>query len=245
MTTSNHAPRRYILITQCLQNDFFYNAECRLVLPALIAGGLLLRQPEAAAWASSTTHRSPEPASLERGPLGIFLQKAVRGRRAGPERLYVINIRDWHEPGPGYDLERRSYGPRAEPGTVGAAYLAGLERYLDPESAVGGAALPSAWARFSRGPAVHVYHVHSQSVFDFKPQSGQRDEEIHGVKHVRSHLESLLDVLTMGSEEDLTTLATIADDWDDVSNLADKVSRWSPENPPEPTPGPSLWFLQQ
>ena len=32
----------YVLITQCLQNDFFFNLNCRLVLPGDAAGKLLV-----------------------------------------------------------------------------------------------------------------------------------------------------------------------------------------------------------
>ena len=37
---------RYVLITQCLQNDFFLNAECRLKLPDTIVPQMLLGHRE-------------------------------------------------------------------------------------------------------------------------------------------------------------------------------------------------------
>ena len=33
---------RYVLVTQCLQNDFFLNRECRLFLPDHAARAMLL-----------------------------------------------------------------------------------------------------------------------------------------------------------------------------------------------------------
>ena len=73
--------------------------------------------------------------AIEEGPLGIFLRSTV-GRRIDEDGsqgiLHVINIRDWHEAGDEYDLERRAFGSHCEARTWGAEYLEGLERYLDP-----------------------------------------------------------------------------------------------------------------
>src|SRR5262249_16594401 len=96
------------------------------------------------------------------GPLGHFLEATggARQQTPGHGELHVINIRDWHVPGPAYDLERRLYGAHCEKGTWGAGYIDGLEKWLDPR----GSALDEEATYFSAG-SVSVYHIHSDSVF--------------------------------------------------------------------------------
>src|SRR5262245_41958014 len=110
---------RYVLLTQCLQNDFFLNRECQIYLGDEAALAMLI---------GNTTEVVPKPTNgrlsipadaLSRGPLGSFLGAVIDRRRKGEDgdgRLYVINIRDWHEPGPSYDVERRAYGSHCEKG---------------------------------------------------------------------------------------------------------------------------------
>ena len=59
-------------------------------------------------------------------------RSSAAGARTNGRRLHVINIRDFHVPGPRYDVERRAYGGHRESGTWGVRYLDGLDRYLDP-----------------------------------------------------------------------------------------------------------------
>jgi hypothetical protein len=224
---------RYILITQCLQNDLFFTAECRLALPQRIVTQMLLPPLEASEAAEAG--RAIAPARLRRGPLGGFLEATVGEALAGKRSsglLHVVNIRDWHTPGPVYDLERRSYGPHCEPGTRGAAYLDGLERYLDP-----GRAAPStvSAATFYQKEQARIYHIHSESVFDFKPQSGQVPEGGHSTsKHPASQLEQILDVLIQGNEEDVGRLGGVlapAVRWEQLRELADEITDRAEEGP--------------
>ena len=46
--------------------------------------------------------------------------------------MHVINIRDWHVPGHGYDVERRAYGSHCESGTWGVRYVDGLDAIPRP-----------------------------------------------------------------------------------------------------------------
>jgi len=219
---------RYILITQCLQNDLFFSDECRLGLPRRSVAEMVLPRADADAWVQKPSREHIERKRLDAGPLGQFLRATIgeglKGKReTGP--LHVINIRDWHEPSEAYDLERRAYGPHCEPGTVGAAYLTGLERYLDPRGSPAGDK-----AHFFHKGDVRIYHVHSQSVFDFKPQSGQPDTS--EAKHVPSQLEQLLDILIQGTDDDIESLARPMGpntNWRALHDLADAVNARHPE----------------
>ncbi len=196
---------RYILITQCLQNDMFLNSECRLFLPDQVTRAMLLGKkqydlPEA------DGHRKMPSKAIRRGPLGLFLEAATERRSPGAEPLHVINIRDWHEPGDSYDAERRSYGPHCAAGTWGGGYLDGLEKLLDPAGSG-----DDEEARYYDAGSVRVYHVHSDSLFDFKPRAAQIGPDMR--KYEPAELEDLLDLLVQGSREDVERMRTLlADD---------------------------------
>ncbi len=195
---------RYILVTQCLQNDLFLNTACRLFLGEATARTMLTgirgkRQRDG----SGRLEIPPE--AIANGPLALFLEASLgrRRRRAdGQGSLHVINIRDWHVPGPTYDLERRTYGAHCEKGTWGAGYVDGLERYLDP----GGSKLGEE-ARFFTEGSVSVYHIHSDSVFDFRPRV--EDGPANEGKLPTTELEDILDVLIQGSDEEVAAATAI------------------------------------
>jgi hypothetical protein len=193
---------RYVLITQCLQNDLFLNSECRLKLPDTIVPQMLLGPRDFNLRAAGRGTDEKRAKAIEEGPLGIFLRATV-GRKMAEDGsggvLHVINIRDWHTPGDTYDAERRLYGNHCEPGTWGVRYLDGLEQYLDPTGDETGDYAEVGAARF--------YHVRSDSVFDFKPptavhRGGRR-------KFRASQLEDVLDVVLQGSEEELEKLCAL------------------------------------
>jgi hypothetical protein len=211
---------RYILLSQCLQNDFFFNDECHLVLPQRVIQQMLLLKEDA----STGVQRRVDGKRLDRGSLGVFLAasvgQALDGRRSS-DPLHIVHIRDWHKPSLIYDLERRSYGPHCEPGTWGAAYLEGLERYLDPRRSP-----TDQMARFYAEQQARIYHIHSESVFDFKPQSGQPDSI--EAKHLPSQLEQIMDVLIQGEGGDIDQLGEALDhetpDWQALQRVADDVN---------------------
>ena len=216
-------PTRYILLTQCLQNDFLLNRECRLFIPDNMTRAMLLGAKTKFA-ANPGGRLLVGAEELEKGPLGRFLAATIgdglseNGRRRRP--IHVINIRDWHTPTASYDLERRAYGSHCEEGTWGAEYVEGLKHYLDPSGAPRGQR-----ARFFSNDAVRIYHIHSDSVFDFRPRS----DEIRGTttKFWASPLENILDVLIQGSDDDVDQLATILggnEDGRDVRDLARQAS---------------------
>lgn len=191
---------RYILVTQCLQNDFFRNSGCRLGLPKFVVRDMLLgkqhlERPQAASDDGGFSARA-----LARGPLGRLLANTVGARMRGLEprgTLHVINIRDWHHPGPSYDEERRVYGCHCEAGTWGARYIDGLRHYLAP-----GSSKHDEMPRYFGAGSVRIYHVHSDTLFDFKPHS----EWIGPQKVSGSPLEDLLDVIVEGSHDELEQL---------------------------------------
>jgi hypothetical protein len=112
---------------------------------------------------------------VERGPLGRLLAKTIaeQGRDASGHEdiLHVINIRDWHDcTSRSYNDERRVYGRHCEASTWGAGYITGLAHYLDPDLDPD-AAVPATEARYFARGSVRLYHIHSDTLFDFKPQT--------------------------------------------------------------------------
>ncbi len=188
---------RYVLITECLQNDFVLNSECRLSLPEAMVRAVLLGRRRFELGTGDSVRRLPAKA-ISAGPLGLFLEQTIgRRRRAQDGRgvLHVINIRDWHVPDDNYDFERRRYGAHCEAGTWGAGYVDGLEGWLDPAGP-----LPSEEARYFEEGSVRVHHVHADSIYDFRPRRAHIGTEER--KFRASPLEVLLDVLVQGSEAD-------------------------------------------
>jgi hypothetical protein len=159
----------YVLLTQCLQNDLFLNRDCRLFLPDHVAQSMLLSKRDYAYDQGTGSRRTIPRKVLERGPLGLLLDRvARRGSESGDELLHLVNIRDWHDHDDAYDAERRVYGPHCEAGSWGAQYIDGLEHYLDP----GGNGDEIGAPPYEKG-RLRVHHVHSDSLFDFKPRAEQ------------------------------------------------------------------------
>ena len=71
---------RFVLITQCIQNDFFLNTDCRLRLPDTIVPQMLLGNRDFNLHAGGNGPDDARAAAIENGPFGIFLQGAI-GRR--------------------------------------------------------------------------------------------------------------------------------------------------------------------
>ena len=218
----SHATR-YILLTECLQNDFFLNRECRLYLGDHAALSMLVGRnaeiPPRGGGRLEVSHKD-----VERGPLGVFLDTVLDQRRANDSRgtLHIINIRDWHEPGDAYDLERRVYGSHCESGTWGARYIDGLERLLDPA----GSPRDGEPCSYVAG-SVRVCHVHADSVFDFRPRADApgSDGRVLG-KLPETELEDILDVLVQGRSEDVAAADEILArgvTLDEIRGLASKV----------------------
>jgi hypothetical protein len=186
---------RFVLLTQCIQNDFFLNGDCRLRLPDTIVPQILLGTSGFDLHAGGNRADAKRADAIAAGPFGVFLRDAV-GRRIEDATLpvvHVINVRDWHVPGEGYDLERRAYGSHCEAGTWGVGYVDGLDRFLDPTG--------SAHERdYAEAGAARFYHLRSDSVFDFKPRAEERGE---WRKFRASQLEDVLDVVVQGSDADL------------------------------------------
>ncbi|GAA0923318.1 hypothetical protein GCM10009574_056870 [Streptomyces asiaticus] len=166
------APSQYVLITQCLQNDFFLNLDCQLSLPDSAVSKLLLDSESGASLRTEGHRRVLSEAELLRSPLARFLDATVgsRMRGHGDGVLHLINIRDWHVPGEAYDLERRQYGAHCEAGTWGAAYVDGLTDVLAPDLRA------PADAEDGWGGRLRVHHVRSNTLFDFQHSSGGRPD---------------------------------------------------------------------
>src|SRR5205809_4392092 len=133
--TKTEKETRYVLITECLQNDLFLNPECRLFLQDDAVRRLLVAKKDHDRYRTHDAPRRVPEKLLDRGPLSLFLQATIGKRFAGeqPGLLHVINIRDWHVPDDSYDAERRLWGRHCLAGSWGARYIDGLARYLDPE----------------------------------------------------------------------------------------------------------------
>ena len=121
MPAESRAPR-YVLITQCLQNDVLLNRRCRLYVGDRGALKLLVGA-DAEPPVASEPRLPVDGVQLERGPLGSFLRATIGARLDGgaaPGTLDVINVRDWHVADHSYDRERRAYGAHCEATTWGA-----------------------------------------------------------------------------------------------------------------------------
>jgi hypothetical protein len=229
---------RYVLLTQCLQNDLFLNPECRLYIGDAEVRKLLVakREHDAPLGQPDARYRLSDEV-LARGPLGLFLEATVgaRMRASSGPLLHVINVRDWHVPDDSYDAERRVFGRHCEAGTWGAAYIAGLERYLDPLPP-----LDDGGARFASVGCARVYHIHSDSIFDFRPRWEERLRA--RPKFRRSELERLLDVLFVGSDGHVDEYGSTlgADEFDEagrgrshaLNEIATSAVRGAAEPPP-------------
>ena len=165
--------RTYVLITQCLQNDFFLNLNCRLVLPNDAAQKLLIHPMSKETFREDESHRTIRKDVLQEGPLGQLLMATVgkRMKGEGEGTLHLVNVRDWHIPGELYDRERRIYGSHCQAGTWGAEYLEPLLGLLDPVGTRRRIGDPDGvHARFrpegDRRGTVVFHHVHSSSLFD-------------------------------------------------------------------------------
>jgi len=200
---------RYVLITECLQNDFVLNGQCRLALPEAIARTVLLgreTQGSKATRVNASLRKAADgvrplpPDAIAEGPLALFLDDTIGSRMRGEKSrgvLHVINIRDWHVPDENYDFERRRYGAHCEAGSWGAGYIDGLQRWLDPASPL---TLPDGSAHYFEQGSVRVHHVHADSIFDFRPRRIHIKAEDRKFK--ASALEILLDVILQGSDAD-------------------------------------------
>jgi hypothetical protein len=206
LATERAGQPRYILVTQCLQNDFFLNPDCRLGLPDYVVREMLLGTSRLEIHAKARGVQELNQSDLESGPLGCLLALTIdeRARGVGDHTgiLHVINIRDWHNcTSRNYEDERRIYGRHCEEKTWGAGYIHGLAHFFDPHLKPGAPA-PKAKATYFAAGSVRVYHVHSDTLFDFKPQAG-----MSGRRQFRaSELEDYLDVIVEGSDKELDDL---------------------------------------
>jgi nicotinamidase-related amidase len=165
----------YILITQCLQNDFFLNLNCRLSLPKDAASKLLIHPMSEKTFSESKSRRKIDAGTLRKGPLGRLLEATVGQRMHGKGQgtLHLVNIRDWHTPGQHYDRERRVYGSHCQAGTWGAEYVDGLTSLLDPDGTrrpLGDMRTddPGFDPKGKQHGSVIVHHVHSGTLFDLE-----------------------------------------------------------------------------
>ncbi len=185
----------YVLITQCLQNDFFLNLNCRLALPKDAAQKLLIHPMSKDTFDENQSRRVIDKDVLLKGPLGQLLTATVGkrlkgGKGGGDGTLHLVNIRDWHNPGELYDRERRVYGSHCQAGTWGAEYLEGLLGLLDPDGTRRQIGDPRG-ERSSFKPegdqhgTVVIHHVHSNSLFDLDSIALDTGEESQLVQVLR------------------------------------------------------------
>jgi nicotinamidase-related amidase len=183
--TAPNGEETYVLVTQCLQNDFFFNLNCRLLLPADAAGKLLIHPASEQAFDMSKSRRTIDADTLLNGPLGRLLTATVGKRlhgEGGHGTLHLVNIRDWHMPGDYYDRERRLYGTHCEAGTWGADYPEGLVGMLDPTGTRRQIGDPNGTRSSfvpdgTRRGTVVVHHIHSDTLFDLDRYAlGSRSE---------------------------------------------------------------------
>lgn len=176
----------YILITQCMQNNFFLSEENRLRMPEDQALQMLLQgdieeikskvKLDAQKTADEKNKRIiVDKDALKAGPLYQFLQATV-GTKNRRNHLHVIHIRDWHEPSVSYDFERRRYGSHCEAGSWEAEPIVGFDAFLQPwKNEVGGAAQAQSVQGYTpeNDPNTTFYEYLSDSLFDFRPNEDE------------------------------------------------------------------------
>jgi nicotinamidase-related amidase len=187
------ADNTYVLITQCLQNGFFFAEENRLCLPKDVVARMLVGYDQT--WQevieiSPTNRRTIKSGFIEKGPLYQFL-KAISDNQHKPSNLHILNIRDWHAPSDDYDMERRLYGIHCEANTWEAQHLDGYQPFLAPWTLKRDAGKQLSddelknrltQARSLTGFAyknAHYYDILSDSVFDFRAPASQELTAIH------------------------------------------------------------------
>lgn len=225
MAIPNNEKNTYILITQCLQNGFFFAEENRLCLPRDVVARMLVGYGEdpdnvIEVDASTNKRKIKEKSSvdgrkdlLKNGPLYQFLKSLVEADNT-PSNVHIINIRDWHTPSNSYDHERRLYGIHCEACTWEAEYLDGFEEVLypfkgDAEKAKEARSVEGYQHEVSSRPKNQVtfYDVLSDSVFDFKRPDGALQEETQQVlgsenKQHDTLLSAILDKLIKGKNSE-------------------------------------------
>ena len=207
----------YILITQCLQNNFFLADENRLCLPKDVVaqmligtGGDHLKKTQVDSPSKEITvnanRREITPELLQSGPLYQFLDAAIYADhevaklpRNARDPLHIINIQDWHERGSkNYDEERRLYGLHCEENTWESESIEGFEKFFKPWTLKDGQTAPSNGQPYNDGECNYFYTVHSDSLFDFQPADNS--------DHAKSTLTAILDKLIKTPQKtDVTT----------------------------------------
>jgi hypothetical protein len=76
---------RYVLVTQCLQNDFFLNPDCRLALPESVVREMLLGKRQLDPARKLPGRRQYSALALARGPLGRLFRLTIRDRMRRPD----------------------------------------------------------------------------------------------------------------------------------------------------------------
>ena len=197
----------YILITQCLQNNFFLADENRLCLPKEVVAQMLVGTGESVPALDTLldyekNHRKFNQKHIEAGPLYQFLDAAIYADqkldKSKRDPLHIINIQDWHERGSkNYDAERRLYGLHCEADTWEADTLHGFDKFFKPWLKDETKA-PLEGEVYNDGECNYFYRVHSDSLFDFQPKNDGN----------YSTLTTLLDRLINGQNKDVSDDAT-------------------------------------
>lgn len=178
----------FVLVTQCLQNSFFLEADCQLCLPSRVVEQMLLgaggELQDTNRTASSVRHF---PTGLLRaGPLYRFLDTVINSR-SREDPLHIINIKDWHDRSPNYDQERRVYGTHCEADTYGAECIDGFEVLLEPWKTLANRTAASDAHLKALEPEgyqheINFYHeVRSDTLFDFQAKERGEDSRLKAI----------------------------------------------------------------
>lgn len=206
----------YILITQCLQNNFFLSRDNSLKLEEDQALKMLLKDrdaidryveregnrrtiniPSNPIAGAMTSGRSRNP--LEEGPLYQFFHATLNDPNRAND-LHVIHIKDWHRPSESYNRERKRYGSHCEAGTWEAQPIDGFDQFLQPWphrqilAEPPGQGEQQTLAGFQKGKTTH-YEILSNTIHDFLP--AKTEEERFGLQ-----LDEVLDKLIVESGAD-------------------------------------------
>lgn len=162
----------YVLITQCLQNNFYLAHNNRLCLPDDITMHMLVGSTSKLdtkdMYTLDVNRRQVRPDLLMDGPLYRFLEAAIDDPNRHND-LHVIHIKDWHQPSESYDAERRAYGSHCEVDTWEAEPLDCFDKYLQPWKGLPGARVKAQSIEGFRDDRTVFYEILSDTMFDFRP----------------------------------------------------------------------------
>lgn len=182
----SESKKKFILITQCLQNNFFLSRENQIRLEETQALQMMLKgsTPELVASLNEDDKKAAnqrviknQTKQIKEGPLYQFFEHTI-GSSLRKNHLHVIHIKDWHVPSEAYNYERRRYGSHCEANTWEADSISGYDNFLKPwDNENNNSQLNK--DGFKLDPKTTFYEIRSNSLHDFTHKIAKNDHLDH------------------------------------------------------------------